>query len=1058
MDPAALAAVFAQTTLPDPVPRKAAEEYLQRAALQPGFGLALLQLAAANGADEGVRLAAAVAFKNHVKFQWAPPELEGGAVQPAAIGAPEKEHIKGGIVEVMLLQPQRIQAQLGEGLALMAASDFPDRWPTLLPELLAKLGSPDISVVNGVLTVADTIFRRFRDQYKTVELVKDIKYVLSLFVDPMLVLFKATGLRLASPEGSTPEGARQLLATVLHICRIFFSLNYQELPGAWRARRRAPPRSRRRQPRLLTGPSRPLRQRCLRITWLSGCWSFKSISPTTTPRWWRLTPPKRAWWTRCAREPCAALAAAARLSSGAQVKAAICENVNLYLEKNETEFADHVEVFAKLVWELLLKVRAAGVGRPVGSLSARSQVGLEPNKDALATEGIRFLTTIVTGVHSSLFQVRPRSRRIASGAALTPPLLQDAATLRLVCENVVIPNLQFREADEELFSENYVEYIRRDMEGSDADTRRRMACELLKALTSKFQSNVTAAVSGYVGSLLSEYAAAPDRAWKQKDCAIYLVIALTVRGKTDARGVTSTNELVNIGEFFSAHIVPELRASPTTGWPVLKADALKFLTTFRSQVPKALCLELLPSVAALLGAHDNVVHSYAALAVERLLTVRDGGVVRFTAADLLPLREALLGGLFTALTLPESTENDYVMKALMRLLSVLGPEGRVFAAHCAARFAAILKELARNPRNPVFSHYLFECVATLVRHGAADAELAPHLEEQLLLPFQEILRADVAEFAPYVFQILSQLVELRPQPLPPSYLVIFPPLLSPVLWERSGNVPALVRLLQAYLARAPAEVVTSGHLNGVLGVFQKLNASRAHDHEGFYILNSLVEFLDAAAWAQHMPTVWSLLLQRLQHGRTAKYTRSFSVFLALLMARLGPEWTAAGVDGVQAGLFASLLEHVWLPSLATVSGDTERKVAAVAGTKLLCEFPPLAADAAAALWGRLLEAVVALLVEEEDEAAVAAAAAGDDEEAVGVQAGHAAYARLVNAARPETDPVPQVANAQQHLATSLARLAATQPGRLGPRIAAALAPTSQASLAKLCQEAGVVLV
>ena len=630
-----------------------------------------------------------------------------------------------------------------------------------------------------------------------------------------------------------------------------------------------------------------------------------------------------------------------------------------------------------------------------------------------------------------------------------------------MCENVVIPNLQFREADEELFSENYVEYIRRDMEGSDADTRRRMACELLKALTSKFQSNVTAAVSGYVGSLLGEYAAAPDRAWKQKDCAIYLVIALTVRGKTDARGVTSTNELVNIGEFFSAHVVPELRAAPNAGWPVLKADALKFLTTFRSQVPKALCLELMPNVAALLNAPDNVVHSYAALAVERLLTVRDNGVVRFSSADLLPLREALLGGLFTALTLPESGENDYVMKALMRLLSVLGPEARVFAPQCAARLAEILKELARNPRNPVFSHYLFECVATLVRYCAGDAELAPRLEEQLLLPFQEILRADVAEFAPYVFQILSQLVELRPQPLPASYLVIFPPLLSPVLWERSGNVPALVRLLQAYLARAPAEVVTSGHLSGVLGVFQKLNASRAHDHEGFYILNSLVEFLDVAAWGQHMPTVWSLLLQRLQHSRTAKYTRSFSVFLALLMARLGPEWTAAGVDSVQAGLFASLVEHVWLPSLATVSGDTERKIAAVAGTKLLCEFPPLATEAAAPLWGRLLEAVVVLLVEEEDEAAVAAAAGDDDEPpAAGVvgQAGHVAYARLVNAARPETDPVPQVANAQQHLATSLARLAAAMPGCLGPRIAAALAPTSQASLAKLCHEAGVAVV
>ena len=43
------------------------------------------------------------------------------------------------------------------------------------------------------------------------------------------------------------------------------------------------------------------------------------------------------------------------------------------------------------------------------------------------------------------------------------------------------------------------------------------------------------------------------------------------------------------------------------------------------------------------------------------------------------------------------------------------------------------------------------------------------------------------------------------QTLPGAYLVLFPPLLSPVLWERPANVPALVRLLQAYLQRAPGE-------------------------------------------------------------------------------------------------------------------------------------------------------------------------------------------------------------------------------------------------------------
>lgn len=68
------------------------------------------------------------------------------------------------------------------------------------------------------------------------------------------------------------------------------------------------------------------------------------------------------------------------------------------------------------------------------------------------------------------------------------------------------------------------------------------------------------------------------------------------------------------------------------------------------------------------------------------------------------------------------------------------------------------------------------------------------------------------EFHPYVFQIFAQLIELRPAPLPATYMAIFPPLLTPVFWERHGNVPALVRLLRAYMAKAGAEIVQQGHL------------------------------------------------------------------------------------------------------------------------------------------------------------------------------------------------------------------------------------------------------
>lgn len=49
---------------------------------------------------------------------------------------------------------------------------------------------------------------------------------------------------------------------------------------------------------------------------------------------------------------------------------------------------------------------------------------------------------------------------------------------------------------------------------------------------------------------------------------------------------------------------------------------------------------------------------------------------------------------------------------------------------------------------------------------------------------------------------------------------------------------------------------------GVLGVFQKLLASRAHFHEAIYILNSLFEFLPLPSLQPFLPTIWGLLFQK----------------------------------------------------------------------------------------------------------------------------------------------------------------------------------------------------
>lgn len=65
--------------------------------------------------------------------------------------------------------------------------------------------------------------------------------------------------------------------------------------------------------------------------------------------------------------------------------------------------------------------------------------------------------------------------------------------------------------------------------------------------------------------------------------------------------------------------MPELLDEAVDAHPVLKADALKFATLLRGQLAAQALLGVFGGLVRLLAAEANVVHSYAAVAIERLL-------------------------------------------------------------------------------------------------------------------------------------------------------------------------------------------------------------------------------------------------------------------------------------------------------------------------------------------------------------------------------------------------------------------------------------------------------
>ncbi|XP_059634392.1 exportin-2 [Cornus florida] len=967
-----LSQCFLHTLSPIPEPRRHAETSLAEAAERPNYGLAVLRLVAEPAVDEAVRQAAAVNFKNHLKARWVPtPPTEPNLPTLNPIADAEKDQIKALIVPLMLSCTTRIQSQLSEALTVISKHDFPKAWPALLPELVSSLSraseASDYVSANGILGTANSIFKKFRYQFNTNDLLLDLKYCLDIFTDPLLKFFKRTASLLDSvvSSGGAAANLRPLVESQRLCCRIFYSLNFQDLPEFFEDHMGE---------------------------WMTEFQKYLTLS-----------------------YPALEEGGGDGLTLVDELRAAVCENLSLYMEKFEEEFQAYLGGFVEAVWNLLVAASASS------------------SRDRLTVTAIKFLTTVSTSVNHALFA--------------RDDILQQ------ICQSIVIPNVMLRDEDEELFEMNYVEFIRRDMEGSDLDTRRRIACELLKGIASNYKDKVTEKVSTQIQSSLALFAENPSANWKHKDCAIYLVVSLVTK---KAGGNSVSTDLIDVENFFRSVIVPELQNQDVNGFPMLKAGALKFFTMFRNQIPKPVAMALVPDVVRFLVSESNVVHSYAASCIEKLLLVKDeGGRARYTSSDISPFLAVLMTNLFNALEKPESEENPYVMKCIMRVLGV-ADTSREVASPCITGLTSVLNKVCENPKNPIFNHYLFEAVAILVRRVCEkDPSLITAFEASLFPSLQMILAKDVTEFFPYAFQLLAQLVELNRPPVPQHYMQIFDILLLPESWKRAANVPALVRLLQAFLQMSPHELNQEGRLTQVLGIFDRLVSSSSTEEQGFYVLNTAIENLGYDVIAPYMGHIWASLFTRLQNKRTVKFVKSLLIFMSLFLIKHGSRNLVDSMNAVQPNIFVVILEQFWIPNLKLITGFIELKLTSVASTRLICESAILLDPAAGRLWGKMLDSIVTLISRPEQDRVEEEKDVPDFGDNVGYGA---TFVHLYNAGKKQEDPLRDVRDPKQFLAASLAELSANSPGRYPQIINENVDPANQTSLVQLCSSYNLSIV
>jgi len=589
-------------------------------------------------------------------------------------------------------------------------------------------------------------------------------------------------------------------------------------------------------------------------------------------------------------------------------KANIFEALTLYVGKYYEDVGRHIQGFVQSSWTLL------------------TTVGPEPKNDILVSKALQFLTSIT--------RINEQAQNF-----------NDANVQTQIIEKVVVPNVALRDSDVETFEDEPIEFIRRDLEGSDSETRRRAASDFLRELSDQFETSVTSIGMSIINKLLEDYKSSPQSKWRSKDTAVNLYYAIAAKGvATASHGVVRVNDQVNIGDFFSQNLAADLQDA--NAQPLLKVDAIKYLYVFRSLMGKDQWQQVVPLLVNHLGHSNYCVYTYAAVVTERALALTDQSTGKpiIDASNIAPLAKDLTEHLFGLILRDRQPakvqENEFVMRCIMRVLIVLRENINDVASNVLSHLITITTIIATNPSNPRFYYYHFESLGALIRFSAPSTSEA--LCQALYSPFTNILQQGVDEFMPYVFQLLAALFEKEPsKPLPQQFSPLISPVLGPTLWEQRGNVPALVRLLSAIIPRAAEDLIKNNQLPNVLGLFQKLISTKTNEAYGCDLLEVCITSFPPQSLQPFWVDILNIMLTRLQGKQAASFQMRFIRFYHFFASRddkgLGADAFVAECDKVQQDVFRSLYTGLILPKTQELVRPIDRKIAAVSLTKTLAD-------------------------------------------------------------------------------------------------------------------------
>lgn len=578
-----------------------------------------------------------------------------------------------------------------------------------------------------------------------------------------------------------------------------------------------------------------------------------------------------------------------------KLKVAICKLMRYYAERYQ-------EVFHPFVFACIEEVVTICKG-----LSDQGE------DDRLCSAILDFLTAAAAthwGPHGSLMSPFVNAEFVAD-----------------MIRTIVLPNIGFRECDLYLIDDSPVEFVQRELDTGSGYSRRFSAINLLKKLVATYGEMVQKILNQFASNVSS------SNDYKLKELYLQLIICSNFK----------SNAGFNVPGYFSDHVkgdlVRESQALQNKQENVLIAMALlKFVFTFKKQISDQELASMVGPIVAFLGHQNHAVRYLAAETLSRILPL-----VRERKSQ---VKQVLLQGLECLLKSMRAEEpSEFYVRCVMRIFLFLRQDVRESGFMMLDIIVQLIKSASDNPVNPVFNHYLFECLSILLRIHleAGSMQAVSHIEDTLIPTIAIIIQQELHPFVPYSLQILYVLLRATKRSSD-TYVQLFNHLTCIDSWRAStANAQGAAKLLVCYFERYTMfEKEVSAKIESVLSIFHFCLTHRKLSLVALELFNGIVRYLPVSFYGKFLSSIVTVFLTFIHNMKTSDIIPKVVTSMSLLALTLHMQQHAVGLvatmESIQAGITKNFLQVVFVPNARKVLA-LEAKRVLVLGTAVLMTSP-----------------------------------------------------------------------------------------------------------------------